>query len=128
MLLLFAFAALGQSPHYWVWLAPFAVLVMGRDRRLVPLHCAQCALLAMYSIVGGSSTAGYLLGVVSPDFFWSLPSPTEMIGRYMPVEMFVSLAHTALSAVTLYMAFMVFQKIMAGQSTRIQVFVNDGSI
>lgn len=122
MLLLFAFAATGQSPHYWVWLVPFVVLGASADPHLLPLHYAQCILLLLYSFVGGRSTAGYLLGAVSPDFFWSLPGPGEIVGQYISMELFVSLAHTALTAVTLYMAYAVFQKI------KINVSVTDPTV
>jgi len=116
LLLLFAFAATGQSPHYWTWLIPFLALGTAADHRLIPLHYVQCGLLLLYSFVGGRSTAGFLLGSVSPDFFWALPGPAEIIGQYMPIETFISLARTALAAVTLWMAYLVFRTITERQA------------
>lgn len=113
LLLLFAFATTGQSPHYWIWLIPFLALGIAIDRRLIALHFVQCGLLLLYSFIGDRSTAGYLLGSISPDFFWGLPGPAEIIGRYIPIETFISMAHTALSAVTLWMAYLVFLQLRA---------------
>jgi hypothetical protein len=78
----------------------------------------------LYSVVGGRSTAGFLLGAVSPAFFWSLPSPAEIIGRYVSIELFVSLVHTTLTAVTLYMAYLVFRDVKAQPAQEVPL---DGS-
>jgi hypothetical protein len=109
MLAFFAFADTGQSVHYWLWMLPFLTLAVAEDRRLIPLSLAQCCFLVMYSFVGGRATAGYLLGSISPDFFWSLPAPAEIIGRYVPIETFISLVHSGLTAITLWIGWLVLQ-------------------
>lgn len=111
LLLLFATAASGQSPHYWTWFIPFLTLVVVEDDRLKYLSYLQFILLLVYSFIGGRSTAGYLFASISPDFFWSLPNPAEIIGQHVPIETFISLARTALSAVTLWMAYLAFRQV-----------------
>lgn len=109
--LMFATAYVGQSPHYWTWFLPFLAIEMSKDRRLLRLHVAQLVCLAVYGFIGGRATAGYLFGPIAPDFFWSLSSPIEIISRFISPETVISLAHTTFSAVTLWMAYLVFQKI-----------------
>jgi hypothetical protein len=111
LLLLFATAYSGQSPHYWTWFLPFLTLEVVEDQRLLPLHIAQVLCLLVYSFIGGRSTAGYLVASISPDFFGSLPSPVEIIEQFASPEMVISLARTAFSAITLWMAYLVFQKL-----------------
>jgi hypothetical protein len=110
LFLLFATAYTGQSPHYWTWFLPMLVMATLEDQRLVTLHIAQVLCLAIYSFIGGRATAGYLLASIAPDFFWSLPSPVEVIRAYVSPEVVISLARTAFSAVTLWMAYLVFQR------------------
>lgn len=116
LLLLFATAYSGQSPHYWTWFLPLLTLEVAEDQRLLPLHIAQVLCLLVYSFIGGRSTAGYLFASISPDFFWSLPSPVEVIGQFASPEMIISLGRTAFSAITLWMAYLVFRKLNPRQS------------
>lgn len=109
LLLLYATAYTGQSPQYWTWYLPFLAIAAGGDGRLLPLHTAQILCLVVYTFIGGRSTAGYLFAPIAPDFFWSVPSPVELIGRLASVEVVIGLARTALSAITLWMAFTVFR-------------------
>jgi hypothetical protein len=51
--------------------------------------------------------AGYLFAPIAPDFFWSLPSPVEVFDRYYPPDVVISLTRSALTAATLWMAFLV---------------------
>jgi hypothetical protein len=111
LLLLFGTAHIGQSPHYWAWLLPLLTIGIAQNRRLLPLHVAQALCLAVYSFIGERSTAGYLFAPVAPDFFWSLPSPAEVIGHFASPETVISLARTAFSAVTLWMAYLVFRHV-----------------
>jgi len=113
LLLLFATAYTGQSPQYWTWFLPFLAIGIARNRHLLPLHVAQVLCLAVYSFIGSRSTAGYLFASIAPDFFWSLPSPIEIISRFASPEMVISLARTAFSAVTLWMAYLVFRQMKA---------------
>lgn len=111
LLILFATAYSGQSPHYWTWFLPLLAVVIAEDRDLIPLHIAQIICLVGYSMLGGRSTAGYLFAPISPEFFWSLPSPVEILQRFGSPEAVISLARTAFSAVSLWMSFMVFHRI-----------------
>jgi hypothetical protein len=111
LLLLYATAYTGQSPQYWTWYLPFLAIGVAQDRRLLLLHVVQILCLVVYSFIGGRSTAGYLLAPIAPDFFWSLPSPVDVISRFAPPEVVISLARTALSAVTLWMAYLVFRRV-----------------
>ncbi len=111
LLLLFATAYVGQSPHYWPWFIPLLALEAAEDRRLAPLHLVLTLCLFAYSFIGSRSTAGYLLGAIAPDFFWSLPSPIEWIGGFFSPETAISLAHTAFSATALWIAFLVFRQL-----------------
>lgn len=109
LFLLFATSYTGQSPQYWTWMLPFLALAAAKDRRLVPLHVAQIGCLIVYSFIGSRATAGYLLGPVAPEFFWSLPSPEQIIGRFASPEVAISLGRTAFAAVTFWMTFLVFR-------------------
>jgi hypothetical protein len=108
LLLLFAAAYTGQSPHYWTWLLPLLAIGIAEDRRLSSLHVAQVLCLVVYSFIGNRSTAGCLFAPIVPGFFWSLPSPVNVMGSFVSPEVAIGLARTALSAVTLWMAYLVF--------------------
>jgi len=110
MLLLFSTAYSGQSPHYWTWFLPMLTIAMVENRHLLPLHAAQIVCLVVYSFIGGRSTAGYLFAPLSPEFFWSLPSPVEILGRFASPEITISLIRTALSAISIWMAYLVFRR------------------
>jgi len=109
-LLLFATAHIGQSPQYWTWFLPLLVIGVAEDRHLLPLHVAQILCLAIYNFVDHRATAGYLFAPIAPDFFWSLPSPAEVISHLASPERVISMARTAFSAVTLWMAYFVFRQ------------------
>jgi hypothetical protein len=109
LLTLFATSYSGQSPQYWTWFIPFLAIGTAEDHRLLPLHVAQLACLFVYSFLGGRAVAGYLLASIAPDFFWSLPGPTELIGRSFSPEIAISLAHTAFSAITSWMIYLSFR-------------------
>jgi hypothetical protein len=113
LLLLFATAQTGASPHYWTWLLPLLTLGVAEDRRLLPLHAAQVGCLVVYSFTGGRGTGSLLVAPIAPDFFWSLPTPVDLISRYASAEMVISLARTALSAVTLWMVYLCLRRMGA---------------
>jgi hypothetical protein len=111
LLLLFATAYSGQSPQYWTWFLPLLAFIVVEDRHLFLLHIIQIGCLVGYSFIGGRSTAGYLFAPISPDFFWSLPSPAEILERFTSPEVAISLARTAFSAISLWMVFLIFRRI-----------------
>jgi hypothetical protein len=111
LLLLFATGYSGQSPQYWTWFVPLLAVTAAEDRHLVPLHAIQIGCLVIYSFIGGRSTAGYLFAPLSPDFFWGLPSPAEIIGRFTSPEVTISLARTLFSAISLWIVFLIFRRI-----------------
>lgn len=125
LLLLFATARIGQSPQYWTWFLPLLAVGVAEDRHLLPLHVAQILCLAVYNFIDLRATAGYLFAPVAPDFFWSLPSPVEVIGRFASPEVVISLAHTVFSAITLWMAYLVCRHLKTTFSTDTRV---DGAI
>jgi hypothetical protein len=109
-LLLYATAYTGQSPHYWTWYLPFLAIAVAEERRLLPLHVVQISCLVVYSFIGDRTTAGYLFASIAPDFFWSLPGPVDVISSFASPETVISLARTALSAITFWMAYLVFRR------------------
>ncbi len=111
LLLLFSTAYIGQSPQYWTWFVPLLAIQLVENRHLVPLHLLQIISLAVYSLIGSRAMAGYLFAPIAPTFFWSLPSPIEVVGQVFPPELVISLAHTAFSAITIWMAYLVFRQI-----------------
>ena len=115
-LLLLATAYTGQSPQYWTWFLPFLVIGVAEDNRLLPLHFAQILLLAVYSFIGARATGGYLFAPISPDFFWALPSPVELISKSTSPEIVISLARTGFTAVTLWMAWLVARRMSLSRS------------
>jgi hypothetical protein len=104
--LMFAFSYSGQSPQYWTWLLPWIVIAIAYDRRLISLHMFQIGLLIIYSFIGNREIFGYLFAPLAPKFFWSLPSPAEIISDFASPETVISLARTAFSAVTLWMLYL----------------------
>lgn len=110
LLSLYATAHIGQSPHYWTWFLPLLTVAVVEDRRLLPLHIAQIGCLMVYSFIGWRYTAGYLFAPISPEFFWSLPSPVEVLERFTSVEVTIGLFRTALSAISFWMAYLVFSR------------------
>lgn len=110
ILLLQALTYMGQAPHYWIWFVPFMSLIFEAEDRILPLHAAQVITLLMYGMIGARATAGYLFASISPDFFWSLSSPIEWIQKLAPAELAISMSHTAFTAITLWILFIVYQK------------------
>ena len=111
LLLLFATGYSGQSPQYWTWFLPLLAIAAVENRHLLPLHAIQIGCLVIYSFIGGRSTAGFLFAPLSPELFWSLPSPAEIIQRFTSPEVTISLARTLFSAISLWMVFLIFRRI-----------------
>jgi hypothetical protein len=110
MLLMFAVSYTAQSPQYWTWLLPWVIIVISNDWQLIFMHLLQALCLIVYSFIGGRATEGYLFGSIAPDFFWSLPSPLEIIRPFLSPEIVISLAHTAFTGVSLWMLYVVIQR------------------
>jgi hypothetical protein len=118
LFMLFATSYTGQSPQYWTWMLPFLALAAAKDRRLVPLHVAQIGCLIVYSFIGSRTTAGYLFAPIAPEFFWSLPSPEQVIGRFASPEVVISLGRTAFTAITLWMTYLVLRAMRVSLARR----------
>lgn len=111
ILFLQALTYMGQAPHYWVWSIPFIALVFAKQGRILLLHLAQITALLGYGMIGSRATAGYLFASISPKFFWSLPSPIEWLSNYVPPELVISLAHTAFSALMIWMIYLIIRQL-----------------
>jgi hypothetical protein len=111
LMIMFGTTYIGQSPQYWAWVLPFLVLGIASNRQLVPLHILQLFFLGLYSFIGNRATAGYLFAPIAPDFFIGLPGPIDLLQNFISPELFISLSRTAFSAVTFWMAYLVFREI-----------------
>lgn len=110
MLLMLGLTPMAQAPHYWVWMVPFMGLYLVQEKRDLWLHAAQIGLLLVVGWVGNRAVAGYLFAAIAPDFFWSLPGPAELIRSVAPVEMVFSLAQTGLTAISLWMIYILLRQ------------------
>lgn len=110
LLWMYATTYIGQSPHYWTWFLPFLAFLLPDVPNLLWFFVLQTICLWGYSLLGNRAFAGYLFGPLAPHFFWSIPSPIELIAPILSPETFISLAHTGFSTITLWMMYMVFQK------------------
>jgi hypothetical protein len=108
MLLLFALTHF--HPQYSIWIVPFLVLAMYRDSRLIAYHAAQIVLLGLFTFQFGTSATWDLFQPLLGNSLNTLPDPMNIVGAFLPIDIFLGLVRTLFTAVSLWMAFQILRE------------------
>jgi hypothetical protein len=108
MLLLFALTFF--HPQYAIWIVPFLVLTMYRDRQLIACHIGQMVLFGLFAAEFGSSSTWGLFQPVAGRSLGTLPDPMNIIGAFIPADIFLGLVRTIFTALSLWMAFVILRE------------------
>lgn len=108
MLLLFALTHF--HPQYAIWIVPFLVLTMYRDSRLIAYHLAQMLLLGLFTLQFGTSATWDLFQPLVGNSLNTLPDPMNIVGAFIPIDIFLGLVRTLFTGVSLWMAFQILRQ------------------
>ena len=108
MLLLFGLTHF--HPQYAIWIVPFLVLTIYRDGRLIACHAAQIVLLALFTVQFGSSATWDLFQPLAGNSLNSLPDPMNIVGAFLPIDIYLGLVRTLFTALSLWMAFVILRQ------------------
>jgi hypothetical protein len=107
MLLLFALTHF--HPQYSIWIVPFLVLTMYRDERLMACHAAQILLLGLFTLQFGRSATWDLFQPLAGSTLNRLPDPMNIVGAFLPIDIFLGVVRTLFTAVSLWMAYVILR-------------------
>ncbi|MCK4268178.1 MAG: hypothetical protein KAX16_05060, partial [Actinomycetia bacterium] len=103
------FATSFFHPHYLIWIVPFMAFYFD-----IPKFQSVYRLLlvgwVIYTFQWGRDLAGSLLAPLSPAFFWSTLSPSELINHYYPSVQIIGMGRSFFSATCLALVYLVWKK------------------
>ncbi len=108
MLLLFALTHF--HPQYSVWIVPFLVLTMYRDNRLIAYHVIQIVLLALFALQFGRTATWDLFLPIAGGSLQQLPDPMNIIGAFLPIDIYLGVIRSLFTAVSLWMAISILRR------------------
>jgi hypothetical protein len=108
MLLLFALTHF--HPQYAIWIVPFLVLTMYRDSRLIAYHVVQMLLLGLFTLQFGTSATWDLFQPLVGSSLNTLPDPMNIVGAFLPIDIFLGLVRTLFTGVSLWMAYQILRQ------------------
>jgi len=110
ILLLVFFATSFFHPHYFMWLMPFLALQVGENKKFIGLFIGQVLCLMVFAFRFGLPAAGLLFAPLNLAYFRHLLTPFEIINRYYPADVFVGIFRSLLSAICLWMVYLVLRE------------------
>jgi hypothetical protein len=108
MLMLFALTHF--HPQYSIWIVPFLVLTMYRDPKLIAYHTVQIVLLVFFSLQFGTGATWGLFRPLAGASLDRLPDPMNIVGAFIPVDIFLGVVRSLFTAVSLWMAFVILRQ------------------
>ena len=108
MLLLFALTHF--HPQYSIWIVPFLVLTMYRENRLIVYHAAQIMLLGLFTFQFGTSATWDLFQPLFGNTLNALPDPMNIVGAFLPIDIFLGLVRTLFTVISLWMAYQILRE------------------
>jgi hypothetical protein len=112
------FALTFFHPQYAIWLVPFMALAVARYRFLLPLHILQVLLLLLHTLQWGSATTTELFLPLSGEAVSLLPDPRNVIAAQIPLDLFFAIVRTALTAVSIWIAYRLLSISFADRALR----------
>lgn len=108
MLVLFALTHF--HPQYSIWIVPFLVLTMYSDTRLIAYHAVQILLLGLFTFQFGPTATWDLFRPLAGNTLTRLPDPMNIVGAFLPVDIFLGVVRSLFTAISLWMAFLILQR------------------
>lgn len=114
LLLFYAFSVF--NPQWFIWVTPLLAIQFALDKKIWPFHLILIVGFIFITFYWGRGLAGGLLAPLNPEFFWSLPSPAEIIGRFVSASGIINLARTVFSGTAVWMAFLCLRNVVLSVS------------
>ncbi len=108
MLVLFALTHF--HPQYSIWIVPFLVLTMYQDGQLITYHGLQIVLLGLFTLQFGPSATWDLFQPLAGGTLSRLPDPMNIVGAFVPVDIFLGVVRSLFTALSLWMAFLILRR------------------
>ncbi len=125
MLVLFALTHF--HPQYSIWIVPFLVLTMYQDTRLIAYHAIQILLLALFTFQFGPTATWDLFQPLAGSTLGRLPDPMNIVGAFIPIDIFLGVVRSLFTAVSLWMAFVILRRRWGVRTSESAEAIADGS-
>jgi len=120
ILLLVFFATCFFHPHYFIWLMPFLALQVVENKKFIGLFIGQVLCLMVLTFQWGGLAAGFLFAPLNFYYFRHLPAPFDIINRYYPAVSFIGIFHSLLSAICLWMVYLVLREFRSAKEVHLR--------
>ncbi len=107
MLVLFGFTYF--NPQYAIWLVPFLILAIYQDGRLIFTHAVQIVLLGLLALQWGAPLTWALFQPLIGEHANTLPGPMNVVGAFIPADIYLGVVRTLFTAVSLWLGFQVLR-------------------
>ena len=107
MLVLFGFTYF--NPQYAIWLVPFLILSIYQDGRLIFTHAVQIVLLGLLALQWGAPLTWALFQPLIGEHANTLPGPMNVVGAFIPADIYLGVVRTLFTAVSLWLGFQVLR-------------------
>jgi len=120
ILLLVFFATSFFHPQYFMWLMPFVGLQLVENKRFMGLFIGQVLCFVVYTFHFGGYTSTLLFTPLHVLYFKQhLPTPYDIISWYYPVDTFIGIFRSLLSAICLWMVFLVLREFRSARKVHL---------
>jgi len=109
--LLVFFALCYFHPQWFTWIAPFVVLELVENRRLISLYAIQVVAVGVYTFNWGVYFAGWLFLPINPEFFRNIQGMTYYVSKIYSPEHVILTLRSIFTAVALFMVYLVFSRL-----------------
>jgi hypothetical protein len=111
LLLLFFFATSFFHPQYFMWLMPFLVLDLAKDKRFLNFYIIVVVCFGVYILQWGKFLTQYIFAPIAPRvFLYGFSDPREVISKVYPCENLIGIARSIFSGILLWMMWLIFKK------------------
>ncbi|MGA7670503.1 MAG: hypothetical protein WBW04_08775 [Nitrolancea sp.] len=108
MLVLFGFTYF--NPQYAIWIVPYLILAIYHDGRLIFTHAVQILLLGLLALQWGAPLTWDLFQPLLGEHANTLPGPMNVIGAFIPANIYLGVVRTLFTAVSLWLGFQVMRR------------------
>lgn len=95
-------------PQYVLWLIPFLIFQFLETEKLFYYHIAQVVLLMFILLYWGVLVTTFVFSPIDANFFMNLPDVLKVIERFYSPSKFVNIFRSIFTAVSLWMAYLIY--------------------
>lgn len=107
---LWFFATVYFHPQWFLWMMPLLTLFIIQSKKLRFIYWIQIVCLFIYTFHFGDQIIVRPFGTIlmSPTFYHKLKTPSQIISRFYPPEVFINIFRSILSGILILMIYLVY--------------------